>query len=133
MKSKKWLMLLVGAAVAVSIAACGGNNANNSNNANNGAGGNGGTTTEAPAGGEGGATTVDAAQAEGLYKANCVACHAVDFSGGTGPNLQKVGGSMSQEQIQARIANGGGGMPQYKGVLTDEEIASLSAWLAEKK
>lgn len=121
MKSKKMLILLAGVVLAISVAACGGK-------ANTGTGG---TATQPPAGTTGG--TVDAAMAEGVYKANCISCHAADYSGGVGPNLQKVGSRLSQDQIHAKISNGGNGMPAYKGQLKEEEITALSAWLAQKK
>jgi len=121
MNKSKWLLAIASAILVLGLAACGGNNA----------GGNKGGTATAPPAGAGG--TVDTAKAEGVYKANCIGCHAADLSGGAGPNLQNVGGHLSAEQIAAKINAGGGGMPAYQGQLTDDEIASLATWLAEKK
>ena len=73
------------------------------------------------------------ADAEAVYKAQCVGCHAADLSGGVGPNLQKVGAQKSQDQITAQIQNGGGGMPPFKSTLSADEITALSQWLAGHK
>jgi cytochrome c551 len=125
----KWTLGLAGLALVFSLAACGGN-ANNG--ANNGAG-NGGTTNNGGGNNAGNGGAVDAAAAEALYKNSCIGCHAADLAGGAGPNLQKVGGEMTAEQIHDKIANGGGGMPAFKDQLTDAEIDSLTSWLAAKK
>jgi cytochrome c551 len=131
----KWALGLAGLALVVSLAACGGNadnGANDPDQGNNGgtnnAGTNNGGTNNAGNGG-----TVDAAAAEALYKNACIGCHAADLAGGVGPNLQKVGGEMTAEQIHDKIANGGGGMPAFKDQLTDAEIESLTSWLSAKK
>ncbi|NEW08056.1 cytochrome c [Paenibacillus sp. SYP-B3998] len=65
----------------------------------------------------------------------CISCHGVDLAGKVGPksNLQKVGATMSEEQITNKIKNGGGGMPAYKTKLTEEEVGLLADWLSSKK
>ncbi|NEW07198.1 cytochrome c [Paenibacillus sp. SYP-B3998] len=78
----------------------------------------------------GAASKVDA---QALFKANCVSCHGVNLEGSVGPNLQKVGGKLSKDQITAILNNGKGAMPSFKGRLSDDEINSLAAWLSEKK
>ncbi|REE92730.1 cytochrome c551 [Paenibacillus taihuensis] len=131
----KWLMVsAAGLTLALSISACGGNN-NNSSNTGTTNGGN--TSTNTPSTNTGtnnnpAAGTVDASAAETVYKANCVSCHATDLSGGVGPNLQKIGGTKSLDEISTQIQNGGGGMPAFKGQLTDAEISNLSGWLKSK-
>jgi cytochrome c551 len=127
MKKTTLPLVLVMAAILLAAAGCGGNNntnnapppANNSNNA-----------PEAPPAGNAG--TVDAT-AEAVYKQQCISCHAADLSGGVGPNLQKIGATMSADQISTQIQNGGGGMPPFKGTLTDDEITALTDWLANHK
>lgn len=119
------------AALALAVAACGGNNTTPTPSA---------PPAETPAppadntGGEaaGGAeTTVDATA---VYEANCMGCHATDLSGqGNFPALQTVGATMSKEEIAAKISAGGNGMPAFQGRLSDEEIDALSQWLSEKK
>lgn len=112
---------------ALALSACqGGNNGASPEQANPPAASPTGTAAE-PGG------TVAAADAEALYKSKCVACHAADLRGGAGPNLQSVGAKLSAEDIAAKIANGGGGMPAYEGKLTQAEIQALTDWLAAKK
>jgi len=128
MNKKGLLIGLLIAALAITSAACGGNN----NAGNNGTTGQAPTTDGAGAGTAGGA--IDEAEATALYEANCMACHAADLSGGGAfPSLTAVGSRMSQEEIAAKISEGGNGMPAFKGRLTDDEINTLAAWLATKK
>ncbi|WP_223285455.1 c-type cytochrome [Paenibacillus sp. PL91] len=123
MRKNKWFLWIAGTVLVIGLSACGGNNTNNGVNEQPPAENNGGN----------GGTTVNTEEAESLYGKNCVSCHAVDLSGGVGPNLQKIGSRMTVDQINAQISNGGNGMPAYKGQLKDTEIAALSAWLAEHK
>ncbi len=130
MKHVRWMTVCF--AVALTLSACGGGG-------NDGAGE---APVEQPAetggGGDGaadagGGTDLEAT-ARPIYEGNCLACHGTDLAGGGGfPGLQQVGAQMSEEEIADRINNGGNGMPAFKGVLTDEEIATLTQWLAAKK
>lgn len=143
MRTKKWMLLLAGAALAAALSACGNDAADNNagqdaaNNAatDNGAGANNGAgaANGAENGAANGGATVDAAAAEAIYKKNCVGCHAADLSGGVGPNLQTAGGKLSSEEIKKRITNGGGGMPAYKDQLSSADIDALTSWLAAMK
>ncbi|TXK82712.1 cytochrome c [Paenibacillus sp. N3.4] len=75
-------------------------------------------------------------KAQDIFTANkCISCHGVDLAGKVGPksNLQKVGSTMSREQIANQIKNGGGGMQPYKNTLSEEEIGLLTDWLGSKK
>ncbi|MFD0589003.1 c-type cytochrome [Paenibacillus sp. GCM10027627] len=130
MRYSKWLMVVATMVLAVSLSACGGGNKAEKKET----GMNKGTTNESGNGSaNAGGGTVDAAAAEAIYKKSCVGCHAVDLAGGVGPNLQKVGGKLSAEQIKSKISGGGGGMPPYKDQLTAAEIDTLSNWLASMK
>jgi cytochrome c551 len=135
MLKKKWRLLLAGAVLAAALSACGNAADNNAGpDANNAATDNGaGAANEAGNGAAGGGAAVGAAAAEAIYKQNCVGCHAVDLSGGVGPNLQQTGGKLSSEEIKKRIANGGGGMPAYKDQLSSADIDALVSWLAAMK
>ena len=115
-------LFLIVVAFIVIAAGCGGNNKNNAPAPVN----NTGANEPAP-------TNNTTTTAEATYKAQCVGCHAADMSGGVGPNLQKVGGQLTAEQISTQIHNGGGGMPAYKGTLTEDQITALTDWLAAKK
>lgn len=137
--SNKVGIALLAAMLVLAVSACQRNNNGAPDQANPPAASPTGTTT-APAASPPGTTTtpapggtVAAADAEALYKSKCVACHAADLHGGVGPNLQDVGARMSPDDIAAKIAAGGGGMTAFKGILTDDEIRSLTDWLATKK
>jgi mono/diheme cytochrome c family protein len=75
---------------------------------------------------------VDLAAAEAIFKQSCVSCHGAELQGGIGPELQKVGARYNREQVAKIIQTGRGGMPGFKGSLSDEEINNLAGWLAEK-
>ncbi|WP_211749654.1 cytochrome c [Paenibacillus sp. Marseille-Q4541] len=79
--------------------------------------------------------TLDAASAEEKAKASCITCHGNQLEGGVGPSLQTVGAELNAEQIYKTITKGKGGgkMPAFEGKLSEEEIANLALWLAEKK
>jgi mono/diheme cytochrome c family protein len=60
-------------------------------------------------------------------------CHGENLEGKIGPNLQKIGGKISADQIKKQIENGGGGMPAFGKKLKAEEVDALVSWLAAKK
>jgi mono/diheme cytochrome c family protein len=78
-------------------------------------------------GGEG-----DAAAGEAVFKDNCATCHtlsAAGASGTVGPNLDDV--KPDAETVKTQVENGGGAMPAFKGQLSDQQIADVSAYVAE--
>jgi mono/diheme cytochrome c family protein len=64
------------------------------------------------------------------FESNCGSCHVLADAGTTGtvgPNLDQ-----SKPQLQeaiTQIANGGGGMPPFKGQLSDQQIRALAQYL----
>ncbi|MBE1445779.1 c-type cytochrome [Paenibacillus sp. OAS669] len=78
-------------------------------------------------------TPLNSQATEATYKQSCIACHGNDLEGKIGPNLQKIGGKMTDQQLYKIVQNGRGGMPAFKSTLKDEEIVNLAKWLAEKK
>jgi len=126
---RKWAF---GAAVLLiaTMAACGGNS-NGSTNTGNDASNNAGGTN---AGGTGG--DVQTADAEAIYKQNCVSCHGTDLKGVMGgkTNLTQVGARLSRDEIAQTINNGrSSGMPAFQNRLSEEEVAALADWLSTKK
>ncbi|MDD9272300.1 c-type cytochrome [Paenibacillus sp. GCM10023248] len=89
------------------------------------------TATTSPAATQ--STAGTKADAQTVFKANCVSCHGGNLEGAVGPNLQKVGGKLSKDQITGIITNGKGAMPSFKGRLSDDEISAVATWLADKK
>lgn len=78
-------------------------------------------------------TPVDADAAMQIYRSNCLSCHGDQLSGGFGPNLTNVGATMDKETIYKQISQGGGGMPKFESKLTEDELITLTNWLAGKK
>lgn len=114
--NKKLLALLMGATLA--LAACGSDEAEEKP-ANN----SGGSSSET--------VTADAGNEAKLYENKCSSCHGQNLEGGIGPALDKVGSSMSQEEIEEIIISGKGAMPG--NVLKGEDATAVATWLAEKK
>lgn|SRR5690625_4457701 len=74
------------------------------------------------------ATVLDPEEA---YANSCAACHGGDLTGGAGPDLTAVGGTLSEAEIEAIINNGVGTMPG--GLVSPEQSAEIAAWLSEMK
>lgn len=74
------------------------------------------------------------ADPEEIFQNNCASCHGSDLSGGAGPDLTQVGSRLDESEIHDIIANGtDGGMPAFGNQLAEEEISTLSTWLAEQQ
>ena len=85
-----------------------------------------------------------------IYKANCVACHGANAEGA--PNWSKKGAdgkfppppldasghgwhhpkSMLVQTIREGTLKLGGGMPAWKGTLTDEDIEAVLSWIQSR-
>jgi len=76
---------------------------------------------------------VQAEAAEQIYKSSCLSCHGDQLEGRLGPKLSQVGATLTKEQIYKQIAKGGGGMPKFEGKLSEDELVTITNWLAEKK
>ncbi|WP_428410343.1 c-type cytochrome [Hyphococcus sp.] len=85
------------------------------------------------------ASSAQAAEAEGdpdlgrnLFQVwSCGACHILADAGGAGQIGPSLDGNpnISFDYLVSRISNGGGAMPPFAGQLTNEEIASLAAYI----
>lgn len=75
-------------------------------------------------------------RAEQIYKNTCAGCHGVDLSGGRGPSLfnTKLLASLNDKGIHETVENGipGTEMPPFKGVLSDDEIRQVIAYLRDR-
>ncbi len=77
------------------------------------------------------ATSYDADAADSSFQQSCASCHGGNLEGVSGPPLNDIGASLSQDEILDAIENGRTGMPP--GLLTGDEADNVAAWLADKK
>ena len=88
------------------------------------------TTTEETTTEDGGG---DAAAGDMVFADNgCGDCHtlaAAGSSGTTGPNLDDL--QPDFDTVVEQVTNGGGGMPAFGGMLTEQEINDVAAYVSE--
>ncbi|MCM3567409.1 cytochrome c551 [Neobacillus mesonae] len=117
MKKKLGTMIL-GAALVMGLAACGGG----SDSSDSGSSSGGGQDT-ASAGGQ------------KIYDQKCSSCHGGDLKGGMGPDLSKIGAKYSKDEILKIAENGKTGdkgtMPP--GIVSGDDAEQVAQWLSEKK
>ncbi|WP_028403334.1 cytochrome c551 [Ectobacillus panaciterrae] len=106
---KKLLVAMVGAALALSMGACGKKEESKPSD-----------TTQTASG-----------DGEKIYQQSCSSCHGDNLQGKIGPSLAKVGGKYEQADIEKIIANGRGGMPA--GVIKGADATKVAEWLSGKK
>jgi mono/diheme cytochrome c family protein len=76
----------------------------------------------------------DAAAGRPIFVSNCGACHAFEpagTSGTAGPDLNDS--EVDFEGAVQQIENGGGGMPAFKGQLSDDQIRNVAAFVVESR
>jgi mono/diheme cytochrome c family protein len=89
-------------------------------------GGEEGAGAEASAGG-------DPAAGDMVFSDNCSICHGADGHGGNGgPDLRTMPKAKTEAGAIEQVSNGGGGMPAFKGQLSEEEIADVAAYVSTK-
>jgi cbb3-type cytochrome c oxidase subunit III len=69
-----------------------------------------------------------------LFQSNCGSCHTfadAGTSGTIGPNLDQAKPQLQQAVRQ--IENGGGGMPPFKGQLTEQQIRALARYVSGRR
>jgi len=76
-------------------------------------------------------TETASVDAEAVVNTSCISCHGGNLEGGGGPALDKIGATLSEEEIHTVIIEGQGGMPG--GIIEGEEAEAVAKWLAEKK
>ncbi|WP_028399232.1 cytochrome c550 [Ectobacillus panaciterrae] len=79
----------------------------------------------------GGKITQAASKPEDIVKQTCTTCHGEQLQGAVGPNLQKIGAKLSQDEIKNVVMNGRGNMPA--GLLPAEQATKVAEYLAKKK
>jgi mono/diheme cytochrome c family protein len=74
-----------------------------------------------------------AASGAQLFSDNCQSCHGANGAGGhVGPDLQKSSVAENLAQVEKQVRNGGGAMPPFSGVLSDEEIDTVARYVVEQ-
>ena len=79
----------------------------------------------------------EAAKGQRIFEPNCATCHSVSAEKKLGPGLKGLfkkrkmqnGQRPTEQNVRAKIDKGGGGMPAYKELLSEEEKAGLLAYL----
>jgi mono/diheme cytochrome c family protein len=115
-------IILLALVIGLGAAACGGDDDGTATD----------TTTDTTTPDE--TTTEDESFAAGrsVFVASCGSCHTLSeagTSGVIGPGLDGV--SLSVDEVETQVRNGGGAMPAFEGDLTDEEIENVSAYVVE--
>ncbi|HEY2055074.1 MAG TPA: c-type cytochrome [Solirubrobacterales bacterium] len=84
-------------------------------------------------GGETAAAGAPNAEAGGeVFAENCSVCHGATGHGGNGgPDLRTMPKAQEQASAEEQVTNGGGGMPPFKGILSEEEISNVAAYVVE--
>ena len=83
--------------------------------------------------GEGGTTTGDAAAGKAVFSDNCAGCHGALGTGGNGgPDLTAIPSAKDMAAVVKQVTNGGGGMPAFKGQLTEQQIQDVSAYVTSE-
>ena len=68
-----------------------------------------------------------------LFKSNCESCHGPNGAGGhVGPDLQKSSVAENLVQVEKQVRNGGGAMPPFSDVLSDEEIDTVAQYVVDE-
>ncbi|HTT95694.1 MAG TPA: PQQ-binding-like beta-propeller repeat protein [Solirubrobacterales bacterium] len=67
-----------------------------------------------------------------VFAEQCSVCHGATGHGGNGgPDLTTMPKAKEQKGAEEQVTNGGGGMPPFKGVLSEEEIKNVAAYVVE--
>ncbi|HET7513559.1 MAG TPA: PQQ-binding-like beta-propeller repeat protein, partial [Gaiella sp.] len=72
----------------------------------------------------------DAAAGERVFADNCSGCHGLDGTGANGgPSLAT---KSDRDAVVRQVRNGGGGMPAFKGTLSEKEIQDVATYVSER-
>ncbi len=72
-----------------------------------------------------------ASKPEDIVKQSCTSCHGDQLQGAVGPNLQKIGGKLSKDEIKEILSKGKGNMPA--NIVPADQAAKVADWLSKKK
>lgn len=75
----------------------------------------------------------DAAAGKQGFADNCSVCHGAAGTGGNGgPDLTAIADAKDMTKVIGQISNGGGGMPAFKGTLTQTQINDIAAYVTQQ-
>lgn len=74
-------------------------------------------------------STGNSARGEELYRASCVVCHGARAMGGVGPRLAGNPVLLNDQAFWKVVHEGRHVMPPLKGVVTDQQMTDIRAWL----
>jgi len=75
----------------------------------------------------------NAAAGQQLFASNCSVCHGAQGTGGNGgPDLTSSEKAKSLAAVVEQVSNGGGGMPAFKGQLSDSQINDVATYVSTK-
>jgi alcohol dehydrogenase (cytochrome c) len=75
-------------------------------------------------------TTGDAGRGEQVFADNCSGCHGLNGHGANGgPSLV---GKTDRAAVRKQVLNGGGGMPAFKGTLSDQQVQDVVTYVTER-
>ncbi|HEY2480177.1 MAG TPA: cytochrome c [Solirubrobacterales bacterium] len=68
-----------------------------------------------------------------VFSENCSTCHGATGHGGNGgPDLTTMPLAQTEAGAIQQVTNGGGGMPPFKGILSEAEIENVAAYVAQE-
>jgi mono/diheme cytochrome c family protein len=85
--------------------------------------------------GEAGSETEGGEASKGavVFSENCSTCHGATGEGGNGgPDLLTMPLAKTEAGTIEQVTNGGGGMPAFKGTLSEDEIEDVAAYVVQE-
>jgi mono/diheme cytochrome c family protein len=67
-----------------------------------------------------------------VFSENCSTCHGVTGHGGNGgPDLTAIPSARNRARVIRQVTNGGGGMPPFRGTLSQKQIDDVAAYVTK--
>jgi mono/diheme cytochrome c family protein len=80
-----------------------------------------------------GTAAPDVSAGQQVFAANCSVCHGAQGTGGNGgPDLTSIPSARQMPVVVKQVENGGGGMPAFRGQLSQQEIENVAAYVTQK-